>query len=79
MAEHGQSSGKIYFFADRISDGLVTLIPGDARDGSVTVPASALPYGIREGDWLKASFEIDREKRAELMRDIDNLMEELGK
>jgi hypothetical protein len=68
----------VYFFADRISDGLAVLIPGDGG-GSMTVAVSTLPDGVREGDWLKTSFEIDRKKRAELIRDIDDLMEELGK
>jgi hypothetical protein len=57
--------------------GLATLLPGDG-EGSVTIPLFCLP-GAKEGDWLRASFEIDLDKKGEMTREIDALMDELEK
>ena len=67
-----------YFFVDSISEGMAVLLAG--RDGldRVELPVSALPGGVREGDYLRASFEIDIEKRMSMKCDIDSLLEELG-
>jgi hypothetical protein len=68
----------VVFFVDRISDGIAALLPEGEGDGCVTLPVDALPGGVREGDVLRATFEVDRE-RAEAMRDeIKNLMDGLG-
>jgi hypothetical protein len=69
--------GKLYLFVDLIDGGFATLLT-DRRDGSVTVPLSALPPGVREGDWLRAAFEPAPERKAEAMDEIEKLYEELG-
>ena len=65
-------------FVDSISEGIALLLTGE--DGSVRmeVPLSLLPASVREGDYLRATFEIDPEKGAEMRRDIDSLLDELG-
>jgi hypothetical protein len=67
----------VLFFVDRISDGIVTMLYEEA-EFSVTLPLSALPDGVKEGDWLRAMFEIDVAQKSRVRRDIDALMEELG-
>jgi hypothetical protein len=68
----------VVFFVDRISEGIAALLPEGDGDGCVTLPIDALPDGVREGDVLLATFEVDR-ARADAMRDeIRNLMDGLG-
>jgi hypothetical protein len=68
----------IYLFIDRISDGIATLLYEEGRF-SAALPARALPVGAREGDWLTVSFGIDRDKKSEVKKEIDSLMDELEK
>ncbi|MDR1515684.1 MAG: DUF3006 domain-containing protein [Synergistaceae bacterium] len=64
------------FFVDAVRDGCARLLT-DGGD-SLTVPASTLPDGAREGDWLCVSFELDPERKAETRRAIDDLYSGLG-
>jgi hypothetical protein len=66
----------IFFFVDRITEGIATLLY-DGGNFTAELPARALPEGTREGVWLRAVFEIDGEKRSEIAREIDSLMDEL--
>jgi hypothetical protein len=67
---------KLYFFVDAISEGVAVLMTGDGS--SFTVSAPALPDGVREGDWLAASLEIDVSKKNESIRAVERLYEDLG-
>ncbi|GHV54212.1 hypothetical protein FACS1894216_13780 [Synergistales bacterium] len=69
-------SRTFHFFVDSISNGAASLIP-DGGD-PFAAPLSSLPAGVREGDWLSASFAIDARKRAEERDAIDKLFGELG-
>ena len=69
---------RVYFFVDRITSGIATLIPGEGN-GSAEIRADLLPDGTREGDWLRASFYIDGEKQSEITREIGSLMDDLEK
>jgi hypothetical protein len=73
----GSGKAEIYFFVDAINNAVATLLAEDG-DGSVTVPASALPHGVREGDWISVSFEPAPEKKAGTAGEIDSLYGELG-
>jgi hypothetical protein len=69
-----KTAGRISFFVDRIEGGSVVLTTdgaGEAR--TVTLPRMALP-DVREGDWLRASFEPDPEKKSRVRGEIDKLM-----
>jgi hypothetical protein len=66
----------ISLFIDRISSGIATLIY-DEGEFCATLPTSALPDGALEGDWLRATFEIDPGKKERMRREIDSLMDEL--
>ena len=67
---------EIHFFVDRITGGIATLLY-EGGDFTATLPTWALPAGTREGDWLRASFETDEDKKNGIMREIDSLMDEL--
>jgi hypothetical protein len=66
---------ELRFFVDRITDGFATLLP-EIGEGSVTVPESCIP-GASEGDWLAAGFTADRGKKREMIREINDLMDDL--
>ncbi len=66
------------FFVDRISDGFATLLWEGEGGGDVTLPVALLPEGVREGDLLRAAFEIDRARGEAMRGEIRNLLDELG-
>ena len=68
----------ISFFIDRISDGVATLVYGDG-EFTADVPARFLPNGAHEGDYISASFTLDREKKKRATDEIASLMDELEK
>jgi len=68
----------ISLFVDRISDGIATLIYGGG-EFTADVPACVLPRDTKEGDYIRASFVIDGEKKKRASREIDSLMDELEK
>lgn len=69
---------ELLFFVDRISEGVAALVT-DGEDGSVfTLPLDLLPRGVREGDYVRASFAIDPEARRRARDEIERLMDELG-
>ena len=65
---------EIHFFVDRITGGIATLLY-EGGDFTATLPTRALPEGTREGDWLRASLETDEDKKTEVTREIDSLMD----
>ncbi|MDR1944089.1 MAG: DUF3006 domain-containing protein [Synergistaceae bacterium] len=70
--------GEIYFFVDAISDGVARLLHENPDAEPFFLPAHVLPDGAREGDWLRASFEIDSDKKNRALREIDDLYADLG-
>lgn len=73
----GASDG-IRFFVDRITDGIATLIPDGPFAGEMNLPVLSLPPGVREGDYLMVSFEIDAERGKSVRGEIEALMGEIG-
>ena len=69
---------EISLFVDRISDGVATLVYGEG-EFSAGVPLCVLPRGTREGDYVRASFAPDSEKKNRMRDEIDSLMDELEK
>ncbi len=68
----------LYFFVDRVSDGIATLLfTGDDLQ-SLVLPLAALPNGVREGDYLLFSLSIDRNKGIVAKEEIETLFEALG-
>lgn len=68
----------LYFFVDRVSDGIATLLfTGDDLQ-SLVLPLVALPNGVREGDYLLFSLSIDRNKGIVAKEEIETLFEALG-
>ena len=68
----------ISLFVDRISDEIATLVCGDG-EFTADVPRRILPSGTKEGDYISASFVLDREKKKRVTDEIDFLMDELEK
>ena len=67
----------LYFFVDRVSDGIATLLfTGDDLQ-SLVLPLAALPNGVREGDYLLFSLSIDRNKGIVAKEEIETLFEAL--
>lgn len=68
----------LYFFVDRVSDGIATLLfTGDDLQ-SLVLPLAALPNGVLEGDYLLFSLSIDRNKGIVAKEEIETLFEALG-
>ena len=65
-------------FVDRILDDVATLVYGDG-EFTADVPRCVLPRDTKEGDYIRASFELDREKKKRVRDEIDSLMDELEK
>jgi hypothetical protein len=70
------SADKLYFFVDAIEGSHARLLTEGGE--SIAVKVSAIPTGVREGDWLLVSFEIDRARKSEARREIENIYGELG-
>jgi hypothetical protein len=68
---------RFYFFVDTINDDLATLLTENGSE-PITVPISALPGCVSEGDWLLASFEQDSAKKKGAWEEIEKRMDELG-
>ena len=68
----------LYFFVDRVLDGIaILLFTGDDLQ-SLVLPLAALPNGVREGDYLLFSLSIDRNKGIVAKEEIETLFEALG-
>lgn len=68
----------LYFFVDRVSDGIATLLFAGDDLQSLVLPLAALPNGVREGDYLLFSLSIDRDKGIVAKEEIETLFEALG-
>lgn len=68
----------LYFFVDRVSDGIATLLFAGDDLQNLVLPLAALPNGVREGDYLLFSLSIDRDKGIVAKEEIETLFEALG-
>ena len=68
---------EVSLFVDGISEGIARLVYGGG-EYTAHVPMCVLPRGTREGDYIRASFSPDEEKKNLVRDEIDSLMDELG-
>ena len=68
----------VSLFVDRISEVIATLIYGDG-EFIADIPLRVLPKDTKEGDYIRASFALDREAKNRATDEIDSLMDELEK
>ncbi|MDR1483082.1 MAG: DUF3006 domain-containing protein [Synergistaceae bacterium] len=78
MADFSRGFEPAFFFVDRISGGIATLLGDGAAEGEISLPVSCLPPKTSEGDYLALSFEIDAARRESINSYIDLLFDELG-
>ena len=74
----GNKIMKFSLFVDRILDETATLVYGGG-EFTADVPRRFLPRGTKEGDYIRASFALDEEKKNRAKDEIDSLMDELEK
>lgn len=63
---------------DRINGDMAVLLLDEEGGQKLVLPLASLPVQVREGDWLRVSFELDEEKRKSVRDEIDRLMNDLG-
>ena len=68
----------VEFFVDRVAGGFATLLWEGEGCGDVTLPLDLLPEGVREGDVLRATFEVDRARGDAMRGEIERLLDGLG-
>ena len=64
----------VNLFLDSINGNKARLLFGSEE---FVVPKALLPKDAREGDWLTASFEIDRKKTETAKKECEELLKEL--
>lgn len=62
---------------DRIEDDLAVLVLSDDEKVKLNLPVDRLPKGVKSGDHLKVTFEIDRESTEDVATEIDDVLEKL--
>ena len=67
----------IGIIVDRIEDGLAALVLSDDEKVKLNLPVDRLPKGVKSGDHLKVTFEIDRESTGKVATEVDNLLDKL--
>lgn len=61
---------------DRFEEKMAVLLVGD-KEAQVDFPKDLLPNGIKEGDWLKLTMEIDPEGKKKQKQKIEGLLNKL--
>lgn len=69
---------ELYFFVEGIDEDMAALLVGEEGEQKLLLPLAYLPGDVREGDWLRVSFERDDEKRESVRDEIESLMDDLG-
>ncbi|RJQ43264.1 MAG: DUF3006 domain-containing protein [Gaiellales bacterium] len=59
---------------DRIEGGVAVIV---CSDGELTMPATLLPEGAREGDHLRLELTIDHDARSAVKAEVDSLQKRL--
>jgi hypothetical protein len=67
----------IGMIVDRIEDDLAVLVMSDDEKVKLNLPVNRLPKGVKSGDHLKVTFEIDRESADEVATEIEDLLDKL--
>jgi len=63
---------------DSVSDGIVRLLTGDAGENVYFLPLELFPDGVKEGDWLNLTINIDEKATKKGKKDVADLYRELG-
>ena len=64
---------------DRIEDSIAVLVVSDNDEVSFNLPLAYLPAGLKAGDHLEVTFEIDSKSREAAERRVKDLLGELTK
>lgn len=72
-----ETTSALAVFVDRLEGNLAVLVTGDDDKVSFNLPRKYLPDDVREGDYLKLSFQTDPEKTEALRAQVVQLQEEL--
>ena len=67
----------IAMIVDRIEDDFAVLVLSDDEKVKLNLPVARLPKGVKSGDHLKVTFEIDRKSTEETATEIENLLDKL--
>ncbi|HXG64612.1 MAG TPA: DUF3006 domain-containing protein [Blastocatellia bacterium] len=62
---------------DRFEGDLAVLVLSDDDKVKFNLPRKYLPEGIKSGDHLTMSFKVDKEARAKVKGEIEDLLKEL--
>ncbi len=62
---------------DRIEDDLAVLVLSDDEKVKLNLPVARLPKGVKSGDHLKVTFEIDRESTEKVAAEVEDLLDKL--
>ena len=65
-------------FVDSVEDGVARVLLGEDESVTVTVPASWLPEGIREGQVLRVTWEADEDGTEDAKKAVEDLYAQLG-
>ena len=64
---------------DRIEEGWAVCFVCDDERVQLDIPIEYLPAGVREGDYLNVTFELDRESAEEARKKAEKRLKELTK
>jgi hypothetical protein len=62
---------------DRIEDDLAVLVLSDDEKVKLNMPVDRLPKGVKGGDHLKVTFEIDQKATEEVATQVEDLLDKL--
>ena len=65
-------------FVDSVEDGVARVLLGEDESVTVTVPASWLPEGVREGQVLRVTWEADEDGTEDAKKAVEDLYAQLG-
>ena len=63
---------------DSVNDGIVRLLVGHDGEKVYYLPLELFPDGVKEGDWLNLTIEIDAKVTKKGKQDVEDLYKELG-
>ena len=62
---------------DRIEDDLAVLVLSDDEKVKLNLPVDRLPKGVKGGDHLKVTFEIDQKATEDVATQVEDLLDKL--
>lgn len=72
-----KQKGAVKVEIDRLEGDLAVLVLADDDKVKFNLPLKYLPEGVESGDHLTMSFKIDKESRAQVQREVEDLLREL--